>query len=97
MLVQTLCQLLDMRIEGRVVRVEAGRSIADGIALKQIGELPFAIIRERIDQVVLVDEEQIAAAMLLLIERKKVLSEGAGAVPLAALLNRSVECQRGAR
>jgi threonine dehydratase len=83
--------------EGRVVRVEAGRSIADGIALKQIGELPFAIIRERIDQVVLVDEDQIAAAMLLLIERKKILSEGAGAVPLAALVNRSVEVPKGSK
>jgi len=83
--------------EGRVVRVEAERSIADGIALKQIGELPFAIIRERIDQVVLVDEDQIAAAMLLLIERKKVLSEGAGAVPLAALVSRSVEVPKGSK
>jgi threonine dehydratase len=83
--------------EGRVVRVEAERSIADGIALKQIGELPFAIIRERIDQVVLVDEDQIAAAMLLLIERKKVLSEGAGAVTLAALVSRSVEVPKGSK
>jgi threonine dehydratase len=83
--------------EDRVVRVEAERSIADGIALKQVGELPFAIIREQVDQVVLIDEDQIAAAMLLLIERKKVLSEGAGAVTLAALVNRLVDVPKGSK
>jgi threonine dehydratase len=80
-----------------VTRVEAGRSIADGIAVKQVGDLPFAVIRELVDQVVLVDDDQIAAAILLLVERKKVLSEGAGAVPLAALLSRSVEVPRGSK
>jgi threonine dehydratase len=88
------CQALK---EGRVVRVEAAQSIADGIALKQIGELPFAIIGQWVDQVVLVDEDQIAASMLMLIERKKVLSEGAGAVTLAALVNRLVEVPKGSR
>jgi len=83
--------------EGGVTRVEAGRSIADGIAVKQIGDLPFAVIRELVDQVVLVDDDQIAAAILLLVERKKVLSEGAGAVPLAALLSRSVEVPKGSK
>lgn len=83
--------------EGRVCRVEAERSVADGIAVKQIGDLPFTIIQEKVDEVVLVDEDQIAAAILLLIERKKVLSEGAGAVPLAALLGRSVEIPKGSR
>jgi threonine dehydratase len=53
------------------------------------------VIRQAVDEVVLVDEDQIAAAMLMLIERKKVLSEGAGAVPLAALLGRSVEVPKG--
>jgi threonine dehydratase len=74
--------------EGSVVRVEAARSIADGIAVRQIGDLPFAVMLKTVDEVVLVDEDQIAAAMLTLIERKKVLSEGAGAVPLAAFLGR---------
>ncbi len=83
--------------EGKVCRVESQRSIADGIAVKQIGDLPFAIIREKVDGVVLVDEDQIAAAILTLIERKKVLSEGAGAVPLAALLARSTEIPKGSK
>jgi threonine dehydratase len=83
--------------EGRVVRVEALQSIADGIALKQIGELPFTIIRQGVDQVVLVDEDQIAASVLMLMERKKVLSEGAGAVTLAALVNGLVEVPKGSK
>ncbi len=67
--------------------VAAAKSIADGIAVKQIGEIPFAIVREKVEGVVLVEEEEIAAAILLLLERKKVLAEGAGVVPLAAVLN----------
>lgn len=70
--------------------VAAAKSIADGIAVKQVGEMPFAIIRERVEGVVLVEEEEIAAAILLLLERKKVLAEGAGVVPLAAMLNKSL-------
>lgn len=70
--------------------VAAAKSIADGITVKQIGEIPFAIMREKVEGVVLVEEEEIAAAILLLLERKKVLAEGAGVVPLAALLNRSL-------
>ena len=83
--------------KGEVTRVEAGRSLADGIAVKEIGKLPFAIMAETVAQVVLVDEDQIAAAMVLLMERKKVLAEGAGAVPLAALLGRTVEVRPGSR
>ena len=83
--------------DGVATRVEAERSIADGIAVKQLGKLPFAIIREKVDEVVLVDEDQISAAILLLMERKKVIAEGAGAVPLAALLGRSVEIPRGSK
>jgi len=62
--------------EGRVCRVEAERSIADGIAVKQIGDLPFAIIQEKVDEVVLVDEDQIAAAILMLIDGKKFFPKG---------------------
>jgi threonine dehydratase len=71
---------------GRVVRVEAHKSIADGLAVKQVGNINFEIIRETVDEVVVVQEEQIAAAILMLLERKKVLAEGAGAITLAALL-----------
>jgi threonine dehydratase len=78
------------RQQGRVISVEAKQSIADGISVKQLGELNFDIIQKYVDDVVLVEEEEIAAAILLLLERKKVLAEGSGAVALAALLNGSV-------
>jgi threonine dehydratase len=82
---------------GMPLRVEAGRSIADGIAVKQVGEITFPIIREKVDDIVLVEEEEVAAAVLMLLERKKVLAEGAGAVPLAALLNGSVRLRPGCK
>ena len=71
---------------GKRVTVPAKHSIADGISVKKVGKLPFAIIRKLVDRVVTVEEEEIAAAMLELLERKKVLAEGSGAVPLAALM-----------
>lgn len=80
---------------GGVRHVNAEKSIADGIAVKQVGEKTFPVIRETVDGVLLAREEEIAAAVLLLLERKKTLSEGAGAVPLAALLNRSIEFKPG--
>lgn len=72
--------------EGRVVRVNGGQSIADGITVKELGRHTYDIIRRTVSDVLLVDEEHIAEALLLLLERKKVLAEGAGAVPLGALL-----------
>ena len=84
------------RRNGSVLRVEARKSLADGISVKQIGELTFEILRKAVDDVVLVEEEQIAEAMLMLLERKKILAEGAGAVPLAALLGGSL-CEPGAK
>ena len=80
---------------GERVDVEAKRSIADGISVKQVGEINFPIIRETVDEVVLVEEEEIASAVLALLERKKVLAEGAGAAPLAALLGSKVEVAEG--
>jgi threonine dehydratase len=72
---------------GQTVRVEARKSIADGLAVKQVGQLNLKIIQEQVDDIVLLEEDKIAAAILLLLERKKVLAEGAGAITLAALLH----------
>jgi len=84
--------------KGKVTRVELSElSIADGITVKQTGELGFEIIRKYVDDIVLVEENQIASAILMLLERRKVLAEGAGAVPLAALLNRSVVIHPGSK
>ncbi|HXP28493.1 MAG TPA: pyridoxal-phosphate dependent enzyme, partial [Solirubrobacteraceae bacterium] len=60
-------------------------TIADGIALKRPGELTLPLLRELLGAVVAVDEEQIAAAIVLLAERAKLVAEGAGAVAVAAL------------
>jgi threonine dehydratase len=83
--------------KGKIIRVDSKQSIADGISVKQVGELNFHIIRKSVDDVVLVEEDHIAAAILLLLERKKILAEGAGAVSLAALLNGSVAVPRGSK
>jgi len=83
--------------KGKITRVESEPSIADGINVKQVGELNFHIIRNFVDDVVLVGEDHIAAAILLLLERKKILAEGAGAVSLGALLNGSVIVPTGSK
>ncbi|WP_049986528.1 threonine ammonia-lyase [Halobellus rufus] len=71
---------------GHITELDAVNTIADGIATRKVGERPFEVIRERVDEVVTVDDEQIAVALTYLLERSKTLVEGAGAVPLAALL-----------
>ncbi|CAN2042091.1 L-threonine ammonia-lyase [Candidatus Magnetomoraceae bacterium gMMP-15] len=83
--------------KGRIVNVESKASIADGISVKQTGKLNFEFIKKYVDDVVLVEEDQIASAILMLLERKKILAEGAGAVTLAALLNNSVSFPKGAK
>ena len=82
---------------GRITQVEGRSSIADGISVKKVGQLTFDIIQEGVDEIVLADEEQIAAAILLLLEREKILAEGAGAAPLAALMNGSLKLPREGR
>jgi threonine dehydratase len=80
---------------GEPTGVEAEYSIADGIMVNRVGDLPFRIMEQCVDEIVLVEEDTIAQAMLLLLERKKVLAEGAGAVPLAAILGRAVTLKHG--
>src|SRR5258707_8528827 len=66
-------------------------TIADGIAVKQPGALTFPIIQHLVDDVILVNDEEIIAAVLLLMERNKLLVEGAGAAGVAALLSGALE------
>jgi len=70
--------------------------LADGIALRKVGEIPFPILQENVDEVVAVREDEIASAILMLMERKRVVAEGAGAAPLAALLSERLKI-RGKR
>ncbi|ELK46513.1 threonine ammonia-lyase [Halobacillus sp. BAB-2008] len=62
------------------------QTIADGIAVKEHGKLTYTCIQKYVDQVITVEEHEIAEAMLLLLEREKTLVEGAGATALAGLL-----------
>ncbi|MBI5643449.1 MAG: threonine ammonia-lyase [Deltaproteobacteria bacterium] len=71
---------------GHPVDVERKTTIADGIAVKKVGDKTFSIIKNYVDDVVAVGEETISAAILLLLERKKLIVEGAGAAPLAAAM-----------
>lgn len=68
------------------VSLPAEATLADGIAVRRAGKLTLPLVREYVDRIVTVDEEEIAAAILVLLEREKTVAEGAGAVALAAVL-----------
>lgn len=74
--------------EGRPVRFEGKPSLADGLAVKSVGALPFEIVQTNVDEILTVTEEEIANAILVLLEVEKTMVEGAGAAAFAALLNR---------
>ena len=76
---------------GERQEIDSVDTIADGIATRSVGEKPFAIMREYVDEVVVVDDREIALALTLLLERSKTLVEGAGAVALAAVLSEAFE------
>jgi threonine dehydratase len=78
----------------KIVEVKVKPTLADGIALRRVGETTFPIIQKRVDEIVTVQEDEIASAILLLMERKRVVAEGAGAAPLAALLSRRWKIQQ---
>jgi threonine dehydratase len=71
-----------------LVTVPAATTIADGIAVRRAGQRTFPMIEKYVDEIVTVEGEEIASAVLLLLEREKILAEGAGAAALAALLYR---------
>jgi len=76
---------------GQIVSIESAETLADGIAVKRVGDRTFPLIQEYVDDIVTVTEEEIATAILHLLEREKTVVEGAGAVPLAALLAGSID------
>jgi threonine dehydratase len=78
------------RKAGGIVNIESAETLADGIAVKRIGERTYPLIQEYVDDIVTVGEEEIATAVLRLLERQKTVVEGAGAVPLAALMTGKV-------
>jgi threonine dehydratase len=72
--------------QGKIVTLDTVATFADGIAVKTPGDLTFAMTKEYVDDVVTVSEDEIAAAILALIEQQKLIAEGAGAVSVAAAM-----------
>jgi threonine dehydratase len=71
----------------RPVGARLARTIADGVAVKRPGELTLPLVDEFVDEVVTVSDDEIAQAMVILLERSKLVVEGAGAVAVAALMH----------
>jgi threonine dehydratase len=72
------------------------RTIADGIAVRDVNEKNFRYIQEVVDEIVEVDDEEIANAILFLLEKQKLVVEGGGAVSVAALLHEKITYKSGA-
>jgi threonine dehydratase len=73
--------------EGIPVTISPAATVADGIAVRRAGDRTLPLVQKYVDDIVTVDEEEIANAILLLLEREKTLAEGAGAAAIASLLN----------
>ena len=78
---------------GKPVTLDSAKTIADGIAVRRAGERTLPLVQKYVDDIVTVEEEEIANAILLLLEREKTLAEGAGAAAIAAVLNRKVRLE----
>ena len=72
---------------GHLVEVPSQRTLAEGIAVSRVGDIPFQLCRRYVDDVVTVDDEEIASAVLTLLEVEKTVVEGSGAAALAAVAN----------
>ncbi len=83
--------------EGGPICVSSKWTLADGIRVNRTGDLAYPVIHDLVDSLIEVDEDQIATAILALMERKRVIVEGAGAAPLAALLSEKCHIRHGSR
>jgi threonine dehydratase len=92
-----LPSMKESRQRGERLTLPPAQTIADGIAVKRPGELTLPIVERYVDDIVTVSEEEIANAILLLLEREKTVAEGAAAVALAALYNGLVPSALGRR
>jgi threonine dehydratase len=75
----------------KIVEVKVKPTLADGIAIQRVGDITFPMIQKGVEEIVRVEENEIASAILMLMERKRIVAEGAGATPLAALLSKSLK------
>jgi threonine dehydratase len=80
---------------GAVTPVPKLATMADGIAVERIGEVPLSVVRQLVDDIVTVDEGQIAGAVLRLLEVEKTVLEGSGAASLAAVLAGKIPLPNG--
>jgi threonine dehydratase len=79
------------------VTLEAANTIADGIAVRRAGEVTYPVVAKYVDEIVTVDEDEIASSILTLLEREKTLAEGAGATALAAVLQQRTSLAKNTR
>jgi threonine dehydratase len=78
---------------GKIEVQPPAKTIADGIAVRRVGSSTFPLVQRYVDEIVTVDEEEIASAILVCLEREKTVVEGAGAAPLAAVLQRRFDAR----
>lgn len=76
---------------GKITTVECAKSLADGISVSTIGDKCFKYIEDYVDELVTISEDEIAHAMFQLLEISKLVTEGSGAAPLAALLAQKIK------
>ena len=79
--------------EGHPITLSSAHTIADGIAVKTPGDLTYELCQKYVDEVVTVDEDEICNAILTLLEKCKIVAEGAGAVSVAALLHNKFKAE----
>lgn len=79
--------------QGRIITLDSVDTVADGIKVKTPGDLTFGMCREYVDEVVTVSESEIATAILMLLEKQKLVAEGAGGVAIAAAMSGKVDCK----
>lgn len=72
--------------EGKILTVKGGSTIADGIAVKTPGKITYDMVKKYVDEIVLVTEGEISSAILTLLEKNKIITEGAAASTVAALM-----------
>src|SRR5271170_6609262 len=83
---EKLPSMLRAREAGRPITLAPQATIADGIAVRRAGDVTLPLVSRYVDEIVTVDDEEVASAILMLLEQEKTLAEGAGAAALAALL-----------
>ena len=75
----------------KIIQLKSCHTIADGIAVAKVGDKTFEIVQKYVDKIISVSEEEITSAILFLLEKSKVVAEGAGATSLAGLLSNQVD------